>query len=334
MLFNYANPYKFEAIVKKYIKDIISTKYNLDPNLCKIVKPIAGVKSIVRLIEIPDSEGIVVKAYFGSKRKEGQVYKEAIKLLEEIDVNAPRLINYAEKYSSYGMDLLTEEFIPGSNFLKNEITEDLIEPLAEEMAKMHKKKSSRWGIIADTKSAGSFYSNWYKRMKNRLNGVKEAYWQNVSSTPDTEYLSVIKRFFKRWKSVFEYETSFDLIHDKINPGNIMVGEDGKIYILDLQTLQFGNKAKDLIPLYHEILKSNKNYIEKFNKRYYEIMGERERESYNRMRDFFHAYYHLAECAINAKRSIKRYENSSMGDKEIANQKALDHWDKLMKIIEG
>jgi thiamine kinase-like enzyme len=311
---------------KNYVVKRLAKLEKFDLQDCKLSVPLSGVKSFVRLLELPNGQGLIIRAFPRANRKQAYKLYLADDLLEKHDVPAPRLVDYSYKFANGKFTFIAEQYIEGKIIGESEINEALIQNLAKLLRTLHGIKSNKWGDIANTKPRR--YSNaQLKKVKNRLSGIR----RHSLSPIDSKILKKVKNWFAEWKTEIESIEIFDLIHDKLNPGNFMVTNDNKVFLLDFATLQYGYKAKDLAQLYAEVLVDSQEYRKIFEAYYFEGMSATEKQTFQRLYPFYHAYYHLSECAINLKRD-REYKTRKMDLRASFHKKFIKNWNELQNIV--
>jgi thiamine kinase-like enzyme len=318
--------FHLELSFKNYVVKRLAPREGFNPERCKVSVPLAGVKSFVRLLELQEGRGLVVRAFPRSHEAQARKIYLADDLLEKHDVPAPRLVDYSDDRAHGKTIFLAEQYISGKIIAELELTEALVQRLADLLSTLHGIRLSKWGDIARPKTKG-YGAAQLRKVAHRLHNLRRR-----SLAPlDSKIMRAIRKWFAAWASELDLLEVFDLIHDKLNPGNLVVSDDGNVYLLDFATLQYGFKAKDLAQLYAEVLRDDQQARERFDSHYLMQLREPERDMLRRLYPFYHAYYHLSECAINAKRN---YESKmrNMDLQSSFHKKFLHHWRELQEII--
>jgi thiamine kinase-like enzyme len=319
-------PFDLELSFKNYVVKRLAPREEFNLDHCKLSVPLAGVKTFVRLLELQDGRGFIIRAFPRSKRALAHKLYLADDLLEKHNLAAPRLIDYATDFAHGKIIFLAEQYIAGRIIGEIALTDVLVRRLAELLCSLHSIKLSRWGDIARPKPKG-YGAAQLRKIAHRFHGVR----RNSLAPPDRKIVRRIRAWFSAWADELNALELFDLIHDKLNPGNLIVSADGKIFLVDFATVQYGFKAKDLAQLYAEVLRDDPQTQQSFESYYLPHQREPDREMFHRLYPFFHAYYHLGECATNAKRDYK----SKMRKVELQSsfhKKFLHHWHELQEIV--
>lgn len=321
------NIFLLDQYIKDYLVNVLLPREEVDFAQCKVYIPLFGLKSLIRLVEFPDGRGIALRLFPRRQRSLAHKLYLADDLLEKHNIAAPRIIDYEPSFSRAHLAVIAEEYIVGDHINQISLTDDMIQRIAQLVAALHRIKSPAWGDI-EKPGRGRFAQALMRKVAHRLRGIRK----HSLATLDRRYLKSVRKWFLRWQSAFAYFPLYDLIHDKLHQGNLIFSADRQnVFLLDFATLQFGYKAKDLAQLYAEILSDDRSLIQKFEHYYFASLKEHELAELRELYPFFHAYYHLSQCAINLKRHYKRkYKDLSF--KSSFYNEFLFHWQELQDII--
>jgi aminoglycoside phosphotransferase (APT) family kinase protein len=323
--------YHIDDAFKDYILNSLLPRLDVKAGGCSVNVPLTGKKSSIRLVKTGENKGYAVRAFPKSSIKEARHLIEVDSIFEKYEVPAPRIVDFAEYYSSKGVTFIAEEYLSGSIWENLKITEKHAKAFGHILAKLHSLKREYWGgIEAQKKPMGTFGSSQLKRVGHRLHRVKKFDPDTVKS----EEFHAIKEWFRSLRPMLDSLQEFHLIHDKINSGNIIYSEaDSQMYFLDFATLQYGYRAKDMIPSEQDLLGGKKDLIDIFQKEYFSHFPEKCKEEYKKLSLFFKAYYHLSRSAVNIRRD---YESRTKKHKFKLNfyDNFLHHWKSLWSMIEG
>ena len=314
-----------------YIDTRLLPQLGLSSPECSVEVPLGGKKSCLRLVKGKNGKGYVVRAFPKNKRKEAYQLYSADDLLERNKVPAPRLVDFAEEFSSRNVTFVTEEYLEGKNWKELELNEVLVRKLGTLLARLHRVESDHWGPITRDKSpGGSFGNSRLKRVKNRLRRVKKFAPHTISK----EEFRGVREWFRAFRIRLDGLERFELIHDKINHGNILYQEEkGDLYLLDFATLQYGCRAKDVIQAECGLLQDNDELIKEFREEYFSAFPEPVKEQFGKLANFYRGYYHLSRSASNIRHDyISRTKRHQF--KTNFYDQFLHHWRTLWKIIEG
>jgi hypothetical protein len=316
-----------DFLLKRYIERRARPLGHLPEGKIKIVIPTAGVRSVVRMIEVDDVPRAVVRVV---SRREGAIVDHRLlcdALVENRRLDAPRLLDVYESRRS-GMTLVVEEYVQGVHPDPETLTDGQIEALAQTFVRLHAVRSHEHGRVGDT-SRGRYSREAFRRVSNRFRSVKR--WAHPSIGRPAKGL--VWQWFRDWTRRLDGVGEFSLIHDKPNVGNVLWdSERGRFVLIDLATLSFGCAAKDLVQVEHEILGDSPARVEMFRSFYFADWDAGARARYDEILPYHHAHYHLCECAINCRRESKHANSAER--LALDTRLVLDNWQSLMEIVES
>jgi len=294
--------FKLEFAFKSYLTKILFPKLKIDLNSdIRILIPPTGVKTIVRLVEIPQYKiKIAVRISPQKSSKDIDKLLKTYEILEKNQVLIPRRIDLFKDYSKSGVIFWAEEWIDGKVWDKGNYTDDMLLKLSEKVSMFHQITSDKWGDVSCLKERG-FSSFQLRKVNHRLSSLKR-----IGKGFDRKELKIVWNWFKKWDGILKEAGQYELIHDKMHSGNVVVDEkDKSIIFLDLATTHFSFKEQDLAMIFHELFDSREEHIDSFLGSYFSLLGiKRAKEDFEKRYPFFHAYYHLSRCSANLRRDKK------------------------------
>lgn len=323
------DPVHTDLFLKRYVERRLAKSKILPRGEVKIVIPMTGVRSLVRLVEVDNVPRVVVHLYSRSQIGIVDHRMLADNLIERYEIDAPKLLDLYESDKA-GITALVEEFIPGKHPSPETLVGVRIEALAKSLHHLHEITSDRFGSLGGRTRRGTFARAAYGQATNRFRGVRR--WGPRSIKWGARRRA--KKWFRSSAQRFADLESFSLIHDKPNCGNLIWRPDcGRFSFVDLTTLGYGYRAKDLVQVNHELLGNDEAKIAEFESHYFKNGSDSLVEQYRVLAPFFHAYYHLSQCAINCRREKKRGGSLSHFGANFV-EKSIHHWDQLEKIMES
>ena len=314
---------------RDYILNRLLPQIGLKTSECTMEIPLMGLKSCIRFLKGPEGRGYAVRALGKRQIKEAHQLKAASDLLERHRIPSPRLIDFAEKYSSRGVTFVTEEYLNTINWEHLEPTAALSRGVGKLLARLHKAESDHWGSII-APSRGSFGSSQFQWVKNRVHGIRKFPKSRISRS---EFRRVLD-WFEKYQSRLDGLRRFQLIHNKINRGNVLYSpESGELFLVDFATLQYGYRGKDLTRTEYALLKNDKNLIREFHDEYFTCFPPGTREEFERLSPFYQAYHHLSTSATNIRRDHAICSRNLSSHPNLYNI-SLHHWKILLQIIEN
>lgn len=324
------HPALFDIALKRYVERILVPKLDLRAVGYRIVIPHTGVKSCVRRLEFANDLRIVVRCYTQTEKKNLRPRLLADEIFEKHQLPAPRIIDYREQNERPRFIFIAEEEAPGRHLIKGPFPRELIAPLAQCLAAFHAVRAPLHGPLGKP-IGGPFFDAFSRRVKNRLSTLR----RYSSKSFEKPLLKPARRWFSRWRDNFAPISIFDLVHGSLNPGNLVWDDAQKrFFLIDFATINFGCKAKDVVQAEHELFSGDDApAIQKeFRETYIGLLPRVERQQFESVEPFFHAYFHLGQCAISLRRESKKrrlQRNLSGGEYT----KFIAHWRILLSFFE-
>jgi aminoglycoside phosphotransferase (APT) family kinase protein len=166
-----------------------------------------------------------------------------------------------------------EEHLPGKMLHLAPCPEGAHARLAGALARLHAERRACWGA-----PAGSRWSGWARRATGyarlRLREVAGALsrLRRIGALPAGEE-RMLRETSRRWRGRLLRVRDFQLIHNDLHPGNILVAEDGRIGLLDLRRVRFGRRERDLAAVAGRVLQFDSQAFDAFLERYRAAGGE-------------------------------------------------------------
>lgn len=293
----------------------------------RLVVPLDGAMSIVRVVEAGGVARAAVRVYESGWRRgrelEQRLHADVAVWRHGLD--APRILDVVEA-RRLGIVAVAEEFVSGEHPFPEKMTPDKTRALARTLARLHRVRRQGFGRLGAERT-GDFSSAALGQVANRFRSV--ARWAPPAVRPEAQRR--VRGWFERQAPRTAQPDGYSLIHDKPNRGNLLYDAAAdRFRFIDLATLRYGASAKDLVQAIHEVIGFEQPLTDAFLEAYYgelAVPGARERD--DARRPFWHAYYHLSQCAINCRRLRK----SGRGDGENQALKAVNHWNRLLRVLD-
>lgn len=316
-----------EHNIRSYLVRRLLPLVESDINSCEVRVPLGGLNTLVRIVRTDNGKGFVVRVLPRGSKKKVRSLAAIYGLLKSKGVAVPGLVDWVESYSKSRLAILAEELIDGKTLAQEPFDRSTVAQLAELFIPLHRVKSPRWGEALQPRR-GDFAAYCLKRAKNRLRGVRK---RLTRSTDPAVFRAILDWFTVESRRLGALE-QFDLTHDKVNPANVLWSESEKrYYLLDLATVRYGVKTKDIVALYHEVLGEDGRLMEQFESAYFAAFPQSEREQNAALWRWFHAYYHLAEAASQIKRARAAKTKAALYAPHHY-EKFLHHWRELLAIV--
>ena len=319
------NTQRLETHLREYVRNRLLAPRGLAGCDFDLLEPRAGVKTFVRLVELQGHPGFALRVYPSWERRPARRRLEANRLIERHGLPGPRIVAHRLGLFLLRPTIVAEERLRGRHVAPGGWTSEMAARLAEALARFHSVSSGRHGPI-DKPSAGRFFDEFWGRVRHRLRGVRRRCAGRVSARA----LAEAARWFRAWANRFQGLERFDLLHDKLNPGNVLWLEaEGRFALLDFETMQFGCRVKDLVQAEHDVLFEEEEAVHALRGAYLPRLPEPDREFAERVLPFFHAYYHLSEASTTLKRARRA---RTAGLTEGAERRLNRHWAEMERIV--
>ncbi|MCX7011277.1 MAG: hypothetical protein NTW86_01695 [Candidatus Sumerlaeota bacterium] len=319
------NDSALESFLREYVRGQLLEPRGLGVAEFRLVEPETGVKTFVRLVEIPGQAGYAARVYPRRERRRAVRRLQLEKLLLQNDLSAPRLVNWRLGSIWRGPSIVVEELLRGRHLAPGEWTAPLAERLAATLLRFHAVSSPRHGPI-EKPSSGAFFDSQWSKVRHRLRGVR----RRAGGRVPRRALAEAARWFRSWRPQFAGMDSFDLIHDKLNSGNVLwLQAEERFALLDFETLQYGSRVKDWAQAEHDVLTENEAAVQAFRAASTANLPPPTRQFCESVAPFFHAYYHLSEAATALKRSRRATRLAAVDGNLI---KLERHWAEVERIM--
>lgn len=176
------------------------------------------------------------------------------RLFDECDIKSivhPIKTNSNEVYLSFGdYKLVLFDFIDGKTIREQPLNEHQLEELGELLAKVHKSKD----VVGAYVQREEFTNPYRNDIKKTYESLEEL--NNLSETQEKTkqlYLEYKEKFLNEQNQLEELikelknrDIEFVNCHGEPSPGNVMVSNDGQIYLIDWDFPLFAPKENDLL----------------------------------------------------------------------------------------
>jgi aminoglycoside phosphotransferase (APT) family kinase protein len=317
-----------DKLLKRYLgrpetKEILQAQ---SAEICVLI-PSAGRNSITRLIEVDGAPRGVLRIF---PRSEAPIVRRR-QLLEELiagnDLPMPALLDVYDKEKDKTIVVL-EEFVDGTHPNPGSVDSDQAAALADALAAIHRVSSPGHGFPGAVKTRG-FHRDALRAVRHRFTSIDRF----DSPRFDRSERKRVKRWFGDFSQRLKEIREFSLIHYKPQARNLIWRPAQKRFILiDLTTMRFGCPLKDLAQVRHQIFGADPGPFDILLKRYREKAGNAFLQTFDAVETFFHAYFHLGQCAINCHSHLRgeQGENPSHPDPL---KDGLLAWNDLLEIVE-
>lgn len=321
------NVFHMEVAVKRFAARELPAVLDPDKKLADqkphVEVPLGGLRSVVRITTLGDKKA-VVRAYPINRRFEAQQHYNASMILTKHGIRVPAILDYVDNPRRFGALFIVEEFVDGVSKRADELTEENLEAIAAEMARLHSVKAEMWGPLESPRTE-DLANVRLRRIDKQLSRVA----RGPILTGQQAHVAQVRQWFASWRKELESMQEFCLVHGKLHRENVLFERDGRFCLLDTTTMEWGIAASDLVVVHYSQCGGREDLIEKVNAAYLERLNDEERERCLRVLPLFRAMYFLGQVQKTTKR-IARTHKQPVGD---SLKKGVHWWHLLMGVVE-
>jgi Ser/Thr protein kinase RdoA (MazF antagonist) len=281
-----------------------------------------GVHNHVFFLDIEGAPPLVVKGVTKKQRFKSLVTAADHLLRQSIPV--PRVLYACEDPSMLSwprLHILCEERITGATIFEKGSPADLIPAIAALYVRLHSTRRNAWGALAE-RNSGGLYEYLLAKSRSRL---KE--WGQLDRAVSTRMAERCIARLEQGKTAVSGISSFSLSHGDPNPGNIMVREDGSLYLLDVGHIRYLPRQIDYYQLVAHFCRDNAELQRLFGEKYFAGMAAGEQEEFATTQQFFKLYV-LIDFGRNLARRRAAIDSGHPWHRE-----CTDNGEKIRRAIE-
>ncbi len=306
----------------------------LDTSAIRVVRPQPEKKRSARKVLLADQRKVVLRPFTGrGARKEACAYERLIELLQDNGIPVPRVLFVdasGETHRKYGFCAVCEECLDGTAPDEASI-DSVLDEVAPILARMHALSSSTLGAPWHR---GQFDApRWFlNRVRSHLKNVRQ--WLEVSLDQKTS--RALLRWFQERSGVLQRD-SFQLIHGDLHLGNLILSDDGRIYLVDFGDSSYFYYEADLIDAELRLCLRDENRIARFSQVYFETSQADTQictqDHYHHNKCLFSAWWYLRNAGRCAKKK-RIYEGKNQPSWEAKRKEGQNWWKELIETIDG
>lgn len=244
--------------------------------------PLTGSQSLTVIVTAAEKRAML-RVYPLVKSKLAKAHVRGAKLLAEHGVNVPQILFSGADEPKYGAIFILEEFIEGDIRRASSLTSANIAAMASQLARMHSVRNAQWGRVMMERDE-DFFLPLNQRVKRDLETLQKQQVLNGTETGG------IQEWVNQWKTEFDNCKLFSLTHNDLQPANAIFTAEGDYYLIDLNRLQWGPAAREVVRCYHRQLDGDPEMIAEFDNTYYAALAPddaRETRKFCRFYEVFH-----------------------------------------------
>jgi Ser/Thr protein kinase RdoA (MazF antagonist) len=270
-----------QRTIERYVREILREKLGRPESRFSLEATELGIHSHVFFLHIEGAPPLVVKGITKRQRFRAQV--AATGHLLENGISVPRILHSHEDRSIFSwrqLHVLCEERITGTTVFASEAPDSRVPELAGLFSRLHAVRRDSWGKLSEPRSGGL-----HEYLTARTRGQLKQ-WGALDASFSKQLAERCAAWLRERKALVDTVTSFSLSHGDPNPGNIMVREDGTLYLLDVGHLRYLPRAIEYYMLVVHFCRDSRELLRLFDDRYFAGMAAAEREEFSASQQFF------------------------------------------------
>ena len=311
------------AVTKTYIRADLAPFLEVSPQApVRIELPFRGRRNLSWIVTLGDKK-VMMRCYMPDQRNEMHTHVTALRLMEQNDVYAPKLIHAIETPAKYGVLFAASEFVTGEGRGgQQQLSMDEVRCLATQAAQLHSIHSPSWGTLSEA-SKGDYFAELI-RMVERYTARAEKFEMLTAAQR-----AQMKKWFSNWREKFSDLNSYSLVHGDLHPNNVLFNDAGGCCLVDTDEFFWGLGMWDVALIHDRGCRQEEERIRVFDETYLARLQEADRLRHQRLMPFFEAFYRL-RAVMRAVRLKERKQD------RITTPRALkgDLWEQLLRISVG
>ncbi len=284
---------KFKALVHQYLtaKQPITISLHYPTNFQLDILP-DGIRTPLVSLLVDNNEAFIIR---GFKRKDK--LKKIVAVSRHMisnGLNIPKIIHSdssRKTFRKYGYFISIERKISGITFDKFIDNRDKILLIAQYFAQMHGVTRPYWGSIG--------FSSFFKRWELHslfLYSIKK--WLRELKNLEPQFTANMEKkcwhWFKNYKPLIKRYKIFSLVHRDPHPKNLLISNDNKVYLLDLDRVKYFPPLIDIayISLSKHLAPDDLLY---FKQSYLSNLPPLQQEEYEKCMDFYKGFVKLSRA---------------------------------------
>jgi len=312
--------------LRRYLHEELYPKLEMPEVPFRMILPMWGSKTLVFQLELENGERYFARLYRPWQRPEAEKNKMMDELLLEHGVRVPRVVDYADMPKRYYSIITIEEFLDGRAVKEEDYCDELTRKIAANLAAMHSARAEQWGEPPKPNKNGGLFPHVLKRVTNRLNRIQKHGVMDVKGEKGE-----LRQAFASFREKFENLKEFNLTHDKIHVRNMMLLANGELVFVDFPTAYYSFFAKDLVTVQHCYCSDKREKIENLDREYFALMNHQDRENFEILYPYYHAWFHISQCAMNC-HGAKHCREAGQDYAETFIAEGKRHWELAHECI--
>jgi hypothetical protein len=242
-----------------------------------------GINSDVFFLDIAGHPPLVLKAIRPAGRFSNLLRCSA--LLAGHGLKVPRII-YARRaprlFSRLGRHVICEERIMGPTLAERRGSGTLIGEAARLLSRLHRIRRIGWGTPEECRTHG-LYRFLGSKLQDRLRQ-----WRGHDPDLSDSLYNSVPAWIQPWEHEIEQISTFSLSHGDPNPGNLILGPQQELYLLDIGHIRYLPAALDFFTLQLNLCEDDERTTAAFEAAYMEEAPPQDSAAFAATRPFFKA----------------------------------------------
>jgi Ser/Thr protein kinase RdoA (MazF antagonist) len=288
------NKKEVQLRVEHYVRDTLREQLGWPQRRFSLEATELGVHNHVFFLDIEGAPPLVIKGV--ARRQRFKTLVAAAGHLLHHGIPVPRILHAHEDRSLFSwprLHIICEERITGATAFEKDSPAALVPAIARLFSWLHNLRRDAWGKLSEHHTAG-LHSYLMAKARSQMNE-----WVRLDSFISGGMMERCAAWLAERKAAVDSIRSFSLSHCDPNPGNIMVQEDGGMYLLDVGHIRYLPRAIDYYHLVAHFCGESSELHQLFDNQYFAGMEKDEREEFAASQQFFKLYvlidfgHHLA-----------------------------------------
>lgn len=290
--------------------------------------PPDGTRSVVLFLET-DRRRFVVKCYDDLLRAARTA--SAMRHMAERDAPTPRLL-YSDLSPwtrlRVGCGVLVEEAIDGRNLYEVPPTAERLRVAAAALARLHAiTRDAHGALFPGGSRRGPYFDVMHRRLERRVEHL-------ASRSPHLGAVRELAPWLRARRDVEDMQTPYSLCHLRVTDTNVLLGDAGEAWLIDVVTARYALAAVDLERALHRWCEDDPALGDAFLDEYFRRQDVLRRDAWVAHRAYFHASFHLTQAYRAGKVLAKALRSGHATSKRArrGRRRLLRHVEELVEVL--
>lgn len=273
----------FQKALEQYVARCVLPELGCPHAVFTLTATRLGINSDVFFLDIAGRPPLVLKAIRQADRFSNMLRCSALLAGHGLKVpgitfarRAPRL------FSRLGRHVICEERIMGQALEERRGSEALIGEAARLFARLHRIRRTGWGTPEECRMHG-LHRFLCSKLQDRLRQ-----WRGHDPGLSDSLAGSVPAWIKPWEHEIEQISTFSLSHGDPNPGNLILGPQQELYLLDIGHIRYLPAALDFFTLQFNLCEDDARTTAAFEAAYREGEPPQDAAAFAATRAFFKA----------------------------------------------